>query len=180
MPSARVPSRARRSFSSTRARCFPATLPALLLAGLILPSATRAQEQRALPSIEEHTAGMRKLDGFFPLYWDAAAGQLFMEVPRLGAEVLHSVGMGAGLGSNDIGIDRGGTAGSRIVEFERVGRRVLMVQPNYQFRSSSDNPAEVRAVRDAFARSVLWGFTAAAATGDRVLVEMNDFLLRDA
>ena len=42
---------------------------------------------------------------------------------------------GTGLGSNDIGIDRGILTGSRIVKFERAGPRVLMVQPNYQFRA---------------------------------------------
>src|SRR5690606_16586894 len=63
---------------------------------------------------------------------------------------------------------------------ERVGPKVLMVQPNYRFRSSSSNPAEVRAVRDAFARSVLWGFTVSAESGGRVLVDATDFLLRDA
>lgn len=125
---------------------------------------------------------MRKLDGFFPLYWDSTAGQLFMEIPRINTEVLHLAGLGAGLGSNDIGLDRGQLQGSRIVRFERVGPKVIMVQPNFDFRSSSTNPAEVRAVRDAFARSVLWGFTVAAESegGRRVLVDMTDFLVRDA
>lgn len=142
-------------------------------------AASGAQPPR---TIEDRTASMRKLDGFFPLYWDSAGGQLFMEIPRLNTEVLHMMGLGAGLGSNDIGLDRGGFMGSRIVTFERTGPRVMMVQPNYRYRSSSSNPAEVRAVRDAFARSVLWGFQVAAESdgGRRVLVDMTDFLIRDA
>ncbi len=140
----------------------------------------RGQSQEPLPTISEKTEGMERIDGFFPLYWDADAGQLWMEINRLETEVLSIVGVGAGLGSNDIGIDRGQLAGSRIVRFEQVGRKILMVQPNYRFRASSDNPAEVRAVTDAFARSVLWGFTAAAEEDGSVLVDMNDFLLRDA
>jgi hypothetical protein len=137
---------------------------------------------RQLPTIETRTAAMRKLDGFFPMYWDSAGGQLFMEIPRLNTEVLHVAGMGAGLGSNDIGIDRGGLLGSRIVTFERAGPRVMMVQPNMRFRSSSDNPIERRTIRDAFARSILWGFNVAAESdgGRRVLVDMTDFLVRDA
>src|SRR5690606_27563936 len=103
-----------------------------------------------------------------------------MEIPELDREMIHYMGYGAGLGSNDLGLDRGALRGSRIVAFERVGRKILMVQPNYAFRATSDNPDEVRAVRDAFARSVLWGFTAAAETDGRVLVDMTDFLLRDA
>jgi len=135
----------------------------------------------AVRTIEDRTASMRKLDGFFPLYWDSTAGQLFMEISRFNTEVLHTAGLAAGLGSNDIGLDRGGMQGSRIVFFERVGPRVLMVQPNLGYRSSSNNAAEVKAVRDAFARSVLWGFSVAAESdgGRRVLVDLTDFLVRD-
>ena len=139
----------------------------------------RAGGRTPPPSIADRTAGMRRIDGFFPLYWDSVAGALFMEIPRFNTEVLHATGLAAGLGSNDIGLDRGQGQGSRIVSFERVGPKVLMVQPNYDFRSTSDNPAEVRAVRDAFARSVLWGFTVAAESDGRVLVDMSEFLLRD-
>ena len=145
------------------------------------PQATRRADAGPLPSIEEKTAGLKKLDGLFPLYWDERSGQLWMEIARLNTEFLHSTGFGAGLGSNDIGLDRGAVAGSRIVTFERVGPKVLMVAPNYRFRSvTSQEPAAVRGVRDAFARSVLWGFTAAAESGGRVLVDATDFLVRDA
>ncbi len=142
--------------------------------------ARRGDGEQAIPSIEQKTAGMEKIDGFFPLYWDAEAGQLWMEIDKLGAELLNIAGTAAGLGSNDIGIDRGQLTGSRIVTFERVGRKLLMVEPNHRFRASSTNPAEVRAVTDAFARSVLWGFAVAAQTDGRVLVDMNGYLLRDA
>ena len=155
-------------------------LAALVAAPAHLHAQGRGGEAQRPPSIEERTRGMQRLDGFFPLYWDEAAGKLWLEISRFDTEVLYITGIAAGLGSNDIGIDRGQLAGSRIVVFERVGPKVLMVQPNYRYRSSSSNPAEVRAVRDAFARSVLWGFNVAAESGGRVLVDATDFLLRDA
>ena len=160
--------------------CATVYLMTLAIPATGVAQARSNQPQQPLPSIAEKTAGMREIDGFFPLYWDHGAGRLWMEINRLHTEVLHITGIGAGLGSNDIGIDRGQLTGSRIVRFERVGRKILMVQPNYRFRAVSDNPAEVRAVTDAFARSVLWGFTVAAETGDTVLVDMTDFLVRDA
>jgi hypothetical protein len=55
-----------------------------------------------------------------------------------------------------------------------------MVQPNYTFRANSTNPDERRAVEDAFATSVLWGFSVGAETDGRVLVDATDFFLRDA
>ena len=132
------------------------------------------------PPIAERTKNLKKIDGFYPLYWDDNAGKLFVEIPKLDTEVLYSTGMATGLGSNDIGIDRGQTTGSRIVKFEKAGPRILMVQPNYQFRALTQNAAEAKTVRDAFARSVLWSFPIAAASDGRYLVDYNEFLVRDA
>ena len=151
-----------------------------ILAVFATASTSEALQQTQRPTIEQRTANMRRLDGYFPLYWDEPEGKLYMEIPRFETEVLYIAGLGAGLGSNDIGLDRGQLQGSRIVKFERVGPRVLMVQPNYDYRALTDSPAEQRTVRDAFARSVLWGFTAAAETDGRVLVDLTDFLIRDA
>lgn len=171
-------------FAFRPTRALPSALAALLVAVLI-PSPVHAQDTTAkaksTPTIEAKTAGMQKLPGFFPLYWDANAGTLYLEVPRLNYEVLQLDGLATGLGSNDIGLDRGAFTGSRIVRFERVGQKVLMVQPNYNFRSLSHDSAEVADVRNAFAPSVLWGFALVAASdsGRRVLVELNDFLLHN-
>jgi hypothetical protein len=144
------------------------------------PPAARRGDTAPLPTIEEKTSAMRKIDGCFPLFWDERSGQLWMEVARFNTEVLYNTGYGAGLGSNDIGVDRGALAGSRIVTFERVGPKILLVAPNYRFRAvSSAEPASIRGVRDAFARSVLWGFPIAAASNGRVLIDVTEFLVRD-
>ena len=143
------------------------------------PAAAGAQEDGGLPAIESHTAGFERLDGFFPLYWDDDAGTLWLEIGRLGVEVLYVNALAAGVGSNDIGLDRGQLGGTRIVRFERVGRKILMVQPNYAYRADTSNPDERRAVEDAFATSILFGFTAVARTDDRFLVDATPFLLRD-
>ncbi len=131
------------------------------------------------PTIEEKTARMQKLDGYFPLYWDPAAGTLWLEIPRFDTDFLYIEGLAAGVGSNDIGLDRGQIGPGRVVRFERVGPKILMVQPNLRFRASG-SPDERRAVEESFATSVLWGFTVGAESGGRVLVDTTDFLLRDA
>jgi len=142
--------------------------------------AARRGGAEPIASIEDRTNGLKKIDGFYPLYLDEPGGRLFLEIPKLDVEVLYSTGLATGLGSNDIGLDRGTLTGSRIIKFERVGPKVLMVQPNYQYRALTSNPAEARTVRDAFARSVLWSFPVAAASGERVLVEFTEFLVRDS
>ena len=136
---------------------------ALTLLTTALAASTAAAQNRqadgALPTIEDRTASMELMDGFLPMYWDDAGGRIWLEIAEWDADVLHASGIGAGLGSNDIGIDRGQLAGSRVVRFHRVGPRVLMIQPNYRFRASSDNAAERKAVEDAFAPSTLWALT---------------------
>jgi hypothetical protein len=120
------------------------------------------------------------MDGFIPLYWDEPAGRLYLEIPRMDEELIYNVSLPWGLGSNDVGLDRGQLGGERVVHFERVGPKVLMVQPNYAYRSLSGDSAQAATVQESFARSVLWGFTAVAETGGRVLVDGTDFALRDA
>jgi hypothetical protein len=172
------------------ARRIPVSICSISLAAITLSAGLTAQGggqggarrpggAEQIAAIEERTTGLKKIDGFYPLYLDEAAGKLFLEIPKLDTEVLYSTGLATGLGSNDIGLDRGILTGSRIVKFERAGPRVLMVQPNYQFRALTTNAAEARTVRDAFARSVLWGFPIAAATGERVLVDFTEYLVRD-
>ena len=132
-----------------------------------------------LPSIEERTSGLRKLDGYFPLYWEERTGNLWLEVARLDQDFLLATGIAAGLGSNDMGLDRGTEDGGKLVSFQRVGPKVLLVQGNESFRSSSANPAERRSVEDSFAKSILWGFTVGAETSGRLLVDATDFFVRD-
>jgi hypothetical protein len=141
---------------------------------------TSAKPAAKLPTIEEKTAGMTRLDGYFPLFWDEPNGTLWMEISRFNAEVLYVSALATGLGSNDIGLDRGQLGDTRIVRFDRIGPKILMTQPNYDYRATTTNLDERRAVEEAFAPSVIWGFTAAAESDGRVLVELTDFLLRDA
>ena len=157
-------------------------LTGLLVMALVFfvwPTDARGQAEE-LPTIEEKTSGMEAMPGFVNLYWDDATGSLVWEIDELDAEFLYQVSMGSGLGSNPIGIDRGQLRGTYVLEAQRVGPRVLLMEPNYRFQARSDNPTEVQAVRDAFASSVHWGFAVAAESGERVLVDATSFFLRDA
>ena len=162
------------------ARSAAAALLALAAAAPPGLAGRAAAQQAAPPSIAERTDGMTPMEGFFNLFWDDGTGKLFWELDLAGGEFLYQISMGSGLGSNPVGIDRGQLRGTHILEAKRVGPRVLLMEPNYQFQARSDNPTEVQAVRDAFAPSVYWGFDVEARTGDRVLVDATPFFIRDA
>jgi hypothetical protein len=142
-------------------------------------AAQSAGDEKPLPSIAEKTGQMQKKDGYFPFYWDERHGKVWLEIDKFEKEFLFLDSLPAGIGSNDIGLDRGQLGEGRVVRFERIGPKVLLVQMNYGFRASSDNPSEKRAVADAFARSVLAGFEVAAEENGHVLVDATAFFLSD-
>ena len=147
------------------------------IAGLLISIVVNAQE---LPAISDTVADASPMEGYFNLYWDEASGKLYWEIDKLDTEFLYQVSMASGLGSNPVGIDRGQLRGTYVLEAHKVGPRVLLVQPNYRYRATSDNVLERQAVEDAFAPSVHWGFDIVAVENDSVLVDATDFFLRDA
>ncbi len=123
---------------------------------------------------------MKKYPGYFTFYWDEKLGKIWLEINKFDTEFLYVNSLAAGVGSNDIGLDRGQLGQERVVEFTRSGNKILLVQLNYGYRAMSDNPLEKQAVEEAFAQSVLWGFKVEKEAGGKVLVDATKFLLRDA
>ena len=123
---------------------------------------------------------MRKMPGYFPLYWDDRTGKMWLEIDKWDTEFLFLESLSAGVGQNDIGLDRGQLGDGRVVKFRRIGPKVLLTEVNYGFRAQTKDVAERKAVEDAFAQSVIWGFEAAAEEGDHVLVDATSFYLHDA
>jgi hypothetical protein len=145
-----------------------------------------AEEPAALPGIDEKVANLERLDGLLTLHIDRQRGKVFLELPPAqdpdtGHRYLYVEGLVTGLGSNDVGLDRGQIGPARLVGLRRVGGRVVVEEVNLGYRAQSRDPNERRAVRQSFARSVLWGGEIVAVDGDgRVLVDFTTFILRDA
>jgi hypothetical protein len=154
-------------------------IPLLLLLISPLCAQPRSSDTTKTPTIAEKVAGMEKFPGYFPFYWDAKAGKMWLEIDKWNTEFLYVESLPAGIGSNDIGLDRGQLGTSSIVRFDRSGPRVLLVASNYGFRASSNNPDERQSVKDAFAESTLWGFDVVAEESGRALVDATNFYLRD-
>ena len=145
---------------------------------VVKPAAIERRPE-ALGPIASKTKGLRKIDGFIPIYWDETLGKLWMEVSRFDEEFLYQVALASGLGSNPVGLDRGQLGDSRVVMFRRIGPKVLMVESNYKYRAMTERETERRAVDESFAQSVHWGFKVEAEEGTRVLVDATAFFLHD-
>lgn len=157
----------------------------LLLAGLLAaPALCQAQAGKkpaapvanAAASIDALTKGLQKFDGYFPFYYDAKTGKILLEVGRLDEEFLYFGSLANGVGN---GIERGQST-SAIAKFVRVGGKVLLLEPNYDYRATTGSADERRAVDNAFAKSVIWGFVPLASEGSKVLLDLTPFLVRDS
>ncbi len=151
----------------------------LVLLIFTLPVINPLFAQKISDPIQLFTKNMQKYDGFFNYYWDPEGGKIWLEVNTWEEEFLYVNTLRQGIGSNDIGLDRGQIGKSRIVYFKRSGPKVLLIQPNYRYRALTDEPAERIAVQQSFVTSVIGGFMVKAEYGKRVLLDFTDFLLQD-
>lgn len=142
---------------------------------LAVPAAATGQQ-----SIRDYTRGFEKRDGYFPLYWDAAKGRLYLEIGRWGEEFLYLTSLATGVGATALGLDRGQIADEWIARFERVGPKVLLVFTNPRFRAvGTDNTALVRSVEESFPTSTVAAFDVVAQEDRRALVDATAHFVAD-
>jgi hypothetical protein len=166
-------------------------LALFLCATSAFASPAPAASGSAPPTVAQATAGMKHMPGLIPLDWDARTGKIYLEVPMDGnashtrsPEYIYTHSTPWSIGTSHLGgygLDRGQISGGTIVRFERTGPKVLLVEPNLDFRSSSASAAEEAAVKESFPVSILAGFKVAAesADGTRVLVDATPYFLSD-
>jgi len=133
----------------------------------------------ALPSIGEFTSDMTKKDGLIPVYYDDESDKVYLAVPTDHAEYLFQSSLPYGVGSNDIGLDRGQLGDTRLVSFEKFGNKVLLKQHNTKYRAVHGGDAEKQSIDEAFADSVIAGFTLVAKSDSASLIDYTPFLLSD-
>ncbi|NMH66869.1 zinc-dependent metalloprotease [Shewanella salipaludis] len=156
----------------------PQRIGLLALAGVSLLTMTQAavaKSQDTSPAAIVKQS--HKAKGFINLYYSDERGELYLEANRLNSPFLLVTSLPQGVGSNDIGLDRGQLGQTRMVQFERQGPFLILKQLNTRYRADSDNAAERRAVQEAFADSVLW--RGKVLEGKPALVAINDLVIRD-
>ena len=151
----------------------------LFLLSLLLGAVTACSRPDA-PDLAGQLAGYEEISGFYDMFWDETEGRLILRIDRYDEPFLYQSSLARGIGSNDIGLDRGQLGATRVVEFQRSGPKILLVQHNLDYRAVSDNPDEQQAVDESFARSVIWGFTTLGEIDGSHYVDATNFLLRDS
>ncbi|HEX7719626.1 MAG TPA: DUF5117 domain-containing protein, partial [Woeseiaceae bacterium] len=151
-----------------------------LLLAISFVSGSLSAAERADENIGARLAEMQSLPGFIDMYWDPAEGRLLLAIDEFNAEFLYQSSLARGVGSNDLGLDRGQLGATRIVQFERSGPKVLLIESNLRYRALGENADEQQAIRESFARSVIWGFESLGSFRDATIIDATEFMLRDA
>ena len=121
-----------------------------------------------------------RYDGYFTFYYDNSNDKIFLEIEKLEKEFLYVNALSEGVGSNDIGLDRGQLGNTRVVKFIKAGNKLLLIQPNQYYRAITDNIEEKKSVEQAFAKSILKGFVIKETKNGKYLVDATSFFIRDA
>ena len=119
-------------------------------------------------------------EGFMNFSYNEDSGKIILDISKLDSEFLYINSLSRGVGNNDLGLDRGQLGNSRLVYFTKRGDKILLIQPNLRYVSNSSNNLENKAVEEAFARSVLFGFDIIEKTKDSYKIDITSFLIRDA
>ena len=150
-----------------------------LLVSLVLAACGQAPGGSP-PDLASQLGTYEHLPGYFDLYWDADGGRLIVEIDGMDQEFLYQSSLARGIGSNDLGLDRGQLGATRVVRFAQSGPKVLMIEKNLDYRAQSDNADEIAAVNESFAQSVVWGFESLGEIDGNVYIDATEFLVRDA
>ena len=119
-------------------------------------------------------------EGFMNFSYNNDSGKIILEIKNLDSEFMYINSLSRGVGNNDLGLDRGQLGNSRVVYFTKRGNKILLIQPNLRYVSNSSNYLENKAVEEAFARSVLFGFDIIEKSNDSYKIDITSFLISDA
>jgi Met-zincin/Domain of unknown function (DUF5117)/Domain of unknown function (DUF5118) len=136
--------------------------------------------QPAFSQFFKNNPDVKSYKGYFNFYYDNSTDKLYLDIDKVGTEFLYVSALSQGVGSNDIGLDRGQLGGGRVVKFIKAGNKLLLIQPNQTYRAITDNEDERNSVKEAFAKSVLFGFKIKETQNGHYLVDATDFFIRDA
>ena len=122
---------------------------------------------------------IEKFKGFFDFTYNQSKDKIFLHVDKLDYEFLYIGSLASGVGSNDIGLDRGQLGSEKLVKFVKKGNKLLLIEPNLYYRAETENKSEKKSVEQAFAKSVIFGFEIIESKEDSYLIDITPFLMYD-
>ena len=124
--------------------------------------------------------GLERREGFIPLLWDAEQGRLLFELTRFDQDILYFTSVAKGSGSGSVGLEWAGGGEGGVIQFQRIGPKVMVVQKNLRFRAGNGGPGIEKGIDASFPDSIIASLPIIRTDAGKVIVDATPLVVRDA
>jgi hypothetical protein len=121
-----------------------------------------------------------RIEGFIPMLWDANQGKLYFELSSFDKDILYFSSIAKGSGSGSVGFEWAGGGEGGVIQFQRIGPKVMVVQKNLRFRAGNGGAGLEKSVEESFPDSILASLPVVRLDGNKVIVDATPLVIRDA
>jgi hypothetical protein len=125
-------------------------------------------------------SGQERLPGLIPMVWDADQGKLLFEISQFDRDILYFTSVAKGSGSGNVGLEWAGEGEGGVIQFQRVGPKVLVVEKNLRFRAGNGGAGLAQDVDQSFPDSILAALPVVRSEPGKVIVDATPLVIRDA
>ena len=125
-------------------------------------------------------SGPERRDGYIPMLWDAEQGRLLFELTRFDQDILYFTSVAKGSGSGSVGLEWAGGGEGGVIQFQRVGPKVMVVQKNLRFRAGTGGPGIAKGIDASFPDSIIASLPVIRTEAGKVIVDATPLVVRDS
>src|SRR5260370_15144777 len=124
--------------------------------------------------------GIERREGFIPMLWDADQGKLLFEISQFNQDILYFTTVAKGSGSGSVGLEWAGGSEGGVIQLQRVGPKVLVVQKNLRFRAGNGGLGMEKGIDASFPESVLASLPIVKMESGKVIADATPLVIRDS
>ncbi len=125
-------------------------------------------------------AAPERREGYIPMIWDSDQGKLYFELTRFDQDILYFTSVAKGSGSGSVGLEWAGGGEGGVIQFQRIGPKVMVVQRNLRFRAGNGGPGIEKGIDASFPDSILASLPVIRTEAGKVIVDATPLVVRDA
>src|SRR5271170_4728112 len=114
------------------------------------------------------------------MLWDAEQGRLLFELKRFDQDILYFTSVAKGSGSGSVGLEWAGGGEGGVIQFHRVGPKVMVVQKNLRFRAGTGGPGIQKGIDASFPDSIIASLNISSSDAGKVVIDATPLVIRDA
>jgi hypothetical protein len=111
------------------------------------------------------------------MVWDGDQGKLLFEISQFDRDILYFTSVAKGSGSGNVGLEWAGEGEGGVIQFQRVGPKVLVVEKNLRFRAGNGGAGLAQDVDQSFPDSILAALPVVRSEPGKVVVDATPLVI---